>query len=78
MTSNNEYKIGSFLEKIPFLLGEKALSNESLVSLYTECVEIRPIFEFEGRDTTVLTRRINDLRKEIIYRLSLAETVRTE
>lgn len=78
MISNNEYKIASFLKKVPFLLAEKALSNESLVSLYTECVEIRPFFEFEGRDTTVLTRRISDLRNEIIYRLSLAETVRTE
>lgn len=78
MTSNNGYKIGSFLEKVPFLLGEKALSNETLVSLYTECVEMRPIFECDGRDTSVLTKRIDGLREEIVYRLSLVETVRTE
>ena len=78
MTSENELKIMYFLEKTPFLFGEKVFSDESLVSLYTECVEIRPIFESEGRDITVLTKRINDLRREIICRLSLAETVRTE
>jgi hypothetical protein len=78
MTSENELKIMYFLRKNPFLFGEKVFSDESLVSLYTECVEIRPIFESEGRDITVLTKRINDLRKEIVYRLSLAETARTE
>lgn len=78
MTSDNELKIMSFLGKNPFLFGEKVFSDESLVSLYTECVEIRPIFESEGRDITVLTKRISDLRREIVYRLSLAETARTE
>lgn len=78
MTSNNELRIMYFLRKNPFLFGEKVLSDESLVSLYTECVEIRPIFESEGRDITVLTKRINGLRREIICRLSLAETIRTE
>lgn len=78
MTSDNELKIMYFLEKNPFLFGEKVLSDESLVSLYTKCVEMRPIFESVGRDITVLTKRINGLRREIDYRLSLAETVRTE
>lgn len=78
MTPDNDLKIMSFLKKNPFLFGEKVLSDESLVSLYTKCVEMRPIFESEGRDITVLVRRINDLRKEIDYRLSIAETVREE
>lgn len=78
MTSYNERKIMSFLEKNPFLFGEKVLSDESLVSLYTECVEMRPIFEAEERDTNTLERRISDLRREIVCRLSLAENVRTE
>ena len=78
MTSNNEYKIMSFLKKNPFLFGEKVFSNESLVSLYTECVEMLPVFESEEWDTSVLTKRINSLRDEIVYRLSLSETVRTE
>lgn len=78
MTSNNELKIMYFLKKNPFLFGERVLSDESLVSLYTECVEMRPIFESVGHDITVLEKRISDLRKEIVYRLSLAETVRTE
>lgn len=76
MTSDNELKIMCFLRKNPFLFGEKVLSDESLVSLYTECVEMRPIFESVGRDITVLAKRIIDLRKEIVYRLSLAEAVR--
>ena len=74
MTSDNELKIMYFLRKNPFLFGEKALSNESLVSLYTECVEMRPIFESAGRDTTVLTRRISDLQREIVCRMSLDES----
>lgn len=78
MTSNNELKIMYFLKKNPFLFGERVLSDESLVSWYTECVEMRPIFESVGHDITVLEKRISDLRKEIVYRLSLAETVRTE
>ena len=78
MTSDNELRIMSFLRKNPFLFGEKALCNESLVSLYTECVEMLPIFESEGWYTSVLTRRISSLREEIVYRLSLTETARTE
>ncbi len=78
MTSDNELKIMYFLRKNPFLFGERVLSDESLVSLYTECVEMRHIFESVGRDTTVLAKRISDLRREIVCRLSLAETVRTE
>ncbi len=78
MTSDNELRIMYFLRKNPFLFGEKVLSNESLVSLYTECVEMLPIFESEERDTSVLTKRISSLREEIFFRLSLAETVRTE
>ena len=77
MTSDNELKIMYFLRKNPFLFGEKVLSDESLVSLYTECVEMRPIFESVGRDITALAKRISDLRKEIVYRLSLAEAIRT-
>lgn len=78
MTSENELKIASFLKKNPFLFGEKVFSNESLVSLYTECVEMLPVFESEGWDTSVLTKRISSLQDEIVYRLSLSETVRTE
>ena len=78
MTSDNEFKIASFLKKNPFLFGEKVFSNESLVSLYTECVEMLPIFESEERDTNNLTKRISSLREEIVYRLSIAETVRAE
>ena len=78
MTSENELKIMYFLKKNPFLFGEKVFSNESLVSLYTECVGMLPVFESEGLDTSVLTKRISSIREEIVYRLSLAETVRTE
>lgn len=78
MTSDNELRIMSFLRKNPFLFGEKVFSNESLVSLYTECVEMLPIFESEEWDTSDLTKRISNLQDEIVYRLSLAETVRTE
>ena len=78
MTSDNEFKIASFLKKNPFLFGEKVFSNESLVSLYTECVGMLPIFESEGWNTGDLPKRISSLREEIVYRLSLAETVRAE
>lgn len=78
MTSDNELRIMSFLKKNPFLFGEKVFSNESLVSLYTECVGMLPIFESEEWDTNDLTKRISSLREEIIYRLSLSEIVRTE
>ena len=78
MTSDNELRIMSFLKKNPFLFGEKVLSNESLVSLYTECVGMLHVFESEGWNTSVLTKRISSLQEEIVYRLSLTETVRAE
>lgn len=78
MTDAVELKVREFFnsEIHPFLIGEKVLSDERLVSLYTKCVAIMSLIP-EGDYAELydkISDRGNDLRAEILRRMDMKES----